>query len=90
MSFRSLVLRRFALSLAAAFIVSACSENGRETPLSNVETIDIPVADIGNQTNQNIANPTLEIPATFKISDGDLLTLVWSDEFDGAQLDPEV
>ena len=55
-----------------------------------VETIDIPVADIDNQTNQNINNPTLQIPATFQVSDGDLLTLVWNDEFDGAQLDPEV
>ncbi len=90
MSFRSLALQRCAVLLAAAFIVSACSENGRPAPLSGVETIDIPTADPGNQTNQNVNNPTLTIPETFQVADGDLLTLVWSDEFDGAQLDPEV
>ena len=90
MSFRSLVLRRFALSLAAILLVSACSEDGRKAPLSEIETADIPVADVDNQNNQNISNPTLNMPATFQVSDGDLLTLVWSDEFDAAQLDPEV
>lgn len=90
MSFRSLAFKRCALSLAAVLLVSACTDDGRETPLSKVETIDIPVADVDNQQNQNIDNPTLTIPDTFKVGDGDLLTLVWSDEFDGAQLDPEV
>jgi beta-glucanase (GH16 family) len=90
MSLRSLALQRCAVSLAAVFLVSACTEDGRETPLSGVEAIDIPVADIDNQANQNIDNPTLQTPATFQVNDGDLLTLVWSDEFDGAQLDPEV
>ena len=32
----------------------------------------------------------LEIPETFQVSNGDLLTLVWNDEFDGVNLDPEV
>jgi beta-glucanase (GH16 family) len=90
MSFSSLAFQRGIVSLTAIFLVSACSENGREAPLSKVDTIDIPVADIDNQTNQNINNPTLQIPTTFQVSDGDLLTLVWSDEFNGAQLDPEV
>ena len=90
MSFRSLVLRRFVLSLAAILLVSACSEDGRKAPLSEVETVDIPAADVDNQNNQNINNPTLNMPATFEVSDGDLLTLVWNDEFDGAQLDPQV
>ena len=90
MSFRSLALQRCAVSLAAAMIVTACTDDGRPVPLSGVETIDIPTADPGNQTNQNVINPTLTIPETFQVADGDLLTLVWSDEFDGAQLDPEV
>ncbi|MCJ7591610.1 MAG: glycoside hydrolase family 16 protein, partial [Woeseiaceae bacterium] len=90
MSFRSLILRRFAVSLAAILLVSACSDGDRKAPLSGVEAIDIPVADVNNQSNQNISNPTLTIPATFQVSDGDLLTLVWSDEFDGATLNPEV
>ncbi|MDX2412135.1 MAG: glycoside hydrolase family 16 protein [Woeseiaceae bacterium] len=90
MSFRSLALQRCAVLLAAALIVTACSDDGRPVPLSDVESLDIPVADVDNQTNQNINNPTLTIPETFQVVDGDLLTLVWSDEFDGAQLDPQV
>jgi len=87
MSCRSLVLRRFAVSLAAILLVSACSEDGRKAPLSEVDLV--PPGDGGTQTNQNIDNPTLDIPATFGASPGETLTLVWSDEFDGAQLDPE-
>ena len=89
MSFRSLAFQRCAISLSALFIVSACTDDGRPTPLSEVELVppgpgpDLP------QSNQNIDNPTLNIPATFEVSPGDELTLVWSDEFDGAQLDPE-
>jgi len=90
MSFRSLALRRFAVSLAAVLLVSACTEDGRKTPLSGIETIDIPTADLNNQANQNINNPTLSIAASFEVSPGDTLTLIWSDEFDGASLDPEV
>ena len=87
MSFRSLVLSRFAISIAAVLIVSACTENGREAPLSQVDLV--PPANAGPQSNQNIDNPTLNIPATFEVSPGDTLTLIWSDEFDGAALDPE-
>ncbi|MDH3265496.1 MAG: glycoside hydrolase family 16 protein, partial [Gammaproteobacteria bacterium] len=90
MSFRSLALPRCALSLAAVLVVSACSDTNRAVPLSQVTPIDIPAADVDNQINTNINNPTLTVPQTFQVSDGDLLTLVWSDEFDGAQLDPEV
>lgn len=89
MSLRSLAFQLCLVSLAAVFLVSACTEHGRKVPLSGVEAIDIPVADINNQVNQNINNPTLQIPTTFQVADGDLLTLVWNDEFDGAQLDPE-
>ncbi len=40
--------------------------------------------------NVNIDNPTLAVADNFDVSPGDTLTLVWSDEFDAAQLDPEV
>jgi len=40
-------------------------------------------------TNVNINNPTLIVADNFDVSPGDALTLVWSDEFDAAQLDPE-
>ncbi len=90
MSFRSLAFQRCAVSLTAIFLVSACTEGDRPIPLSGVEPINVPVADIDNQTNQNISNPTLQTPVTFQVADGDLLTLVWSDEFNGTQLDPEI
>ena len=90
MSFRSLAFQRCAVSLTAIFLISACADGDRPVPLSGVEPIVIPIADIDNQTNQNISNPTLQTPAAFQVGDGDLLTLVWNDEFDGTQLDPEV
>jgi beta-glucanase (GH16 family) len=87
MSFRSLASLRVAASFAVILIVSACSDD-RVAQLSGVETIEVPTADAGAQQNQNIANPTLEIPVTYPVEDGDELTLVWSDEFDGPEIDP--
>ena len=40
--------------------------------------------------NVNITNPVLTVADNSAISPGDTLNLVWSDEFDGTQLDPEV
>ncbi|NNF66443.1 MAG: family 16 glycosylhydrolase [Gammaproteobacteria bacterium] len=88
MKFRSQASLRLAASLAALLVVSACSDN-RLDQLSAVETIDIPAADAGPQANQNINNPTLEIPVTYPVADGDVLTLVWQEEFDGPEIDPE-
>ena len=87
---RSRSLLRCAAPLTVVWLLSACTtSNDREQPLSGVDPIDIPTADVDNQQNTNINNPTLEVPATFQVEDGDVLTLVWSDEFNGAQLDPE-
>ena len=41
-------------------------------------------------TNVNIDDPTLIVANNDDVSPGDELTLVWNDEFDGKQLDPEV
>ncbi|MGB5579138.1 MAG: glycoside hydrolase family 16 protein, partial [Woeseia sp.] len=79
---------RLAVSLFAVVVVAACTDN-RSAPLSQVQIIDIPVANAGPQANQNISNPTLEIPVTYPVADGDELTLVWSEEFDGPEIDPE-
>ena len=89
MSFRSLASLRVAVSFAALLVLSACSDN-RQAQLSAVETIDIPAANAGQQTNQNIGNPTLVIPDTFPVAEGDELTLVFSEEFDGPNIRPEV
>ena len=77
-----------AIFVAAAVFVAACSENNRPVPLSEVETV--PPGISGPQSNQNITNPTLTVADNFEVSPGDTLTLVWSDEFDSAALDPEV
>ncbi len=75
MSSRSIVSLRLAVSLVFALVVSACSDD-RLAVLSDVETIDIPAAGPGQQANQNIADPTLEIPVTYPVGEGDQLTLV--------------
>lgn len=79
---------RYAVPFAALSLLSACS-NDRAQPLSGLDPIDIPAADVNNQQNTNISNPTLTIPVTNEVSPGDTLTLVWSEEFDGPQIDPE-
>jgi beta-glucanase (GH16 family) len=90
MMLRSRRLLRFVFPLVFVALATACTQGDREPQLSGVEKIDIPEADTTTRVNFNIDNPTLNIPDTFQVDDGDLLTLVWSDEFNGAQLDPEV
>ena len=90
MMLRSRRMLRYAVPLTVVWLLSACADGDREQPLSRVETIDIPVADTTTVVNINIDNPTLNIPDTFQVSDGDLLTLVWNDEFNDGQLDPEL
>jgi beta-glucanase (GH16 family) len=90
MMLRSRRMHRFVIPLAIAMLATACTEGDREQPLSRVDPVVIPPADTTTRVNVNIDDPTLEIPTTFQVDDGDLLTLVWSDEFNGAQLDPEV
>ena len=88
MMLRSRGIQHYAVPFAALWLLSACS-NDREQPLSGLDPIDLPAADVNNQQNTNVPNPTLTIPATNEVSPGDTLTLVWSEEFDGPQIDPE-
>jgi len=90
MLLRSRGVLPLAAILAAVSLISACDGGSRARPLKQVESIVIPEADTTTRTNFNIDDPTLNVPATFPVSDLDLLTLVWSDEFNGTQLDPEV
>ncbi|MBT8068203.1 MAG: glycoside hydrolase family 16 protein, partial [Gammaproteobacteria bacterium] len=89
MSFRSLASLRVAVSLSVILVFSAC-DGDKVEPLSQVDTINVPTAGSGSQANQNINNPTLVIPDTFPVAEGDELTLVFSEEFDGPEIDPEV
>ncbi len=89
MMLRSRGILRYAVPFTSLWLLSACAENDRPQPLTDVDAVSIPSADVNNQQNTNIANPTLVIPATNEVSPGDALTLVWSEEFDGPQIDPE-
>jgi beta-glucanase (GH16 family) len=75
------------LVVATAAFLTACSGSSGGGPN---EIIEVP--DPGNdppQSNENIDNPTLVVADNNEVSPGDTLTLVWSDEFNGAALDPE-
>jgi beta-glucanase (GH16 family) len=87
MTLRSRRALSAALITAISFFTAACTDNGRDPVLSQIETV--PPAPSGPQGNQNISNPTLTIAENLSVSPGDTLTLVWSDEFDAASLDPE-
>ena len=76
-----------AVIVSATLLFAACNDNGRVPILSEVDTV--PPASDGPQDNQNIDNPTLIVEDNFPVAPGDELTLVWSDEFDGASVDPE-
>jgi len=78
----------YALSFLALALVTGCVENGREPVFSQVTPVPGATPD-QPPSNQNISNPTLEIPETRPIVPGEAPELVWSDEFDGASLDPE-
>ncbi len=82
-------LKLLILTAATLLAASACSGGSGGAPY---EPVVVPGPGTGGgtpQTNVNISNPTLVIANNSDVSPGDSLTLVWSDEFDGASLDPE-
>ena len=84
------VSRGHTLVLSITFLaaLAACTSGDRPEPLSKVDIA--PPVEVPPQNNVNINNPTLVVANNFEVSADDTLALVWSDEFDGAQLDPEV
>lgn len=77
------------LSLVTALALAACSGGGGGGG-SNPPTPPPPTPPPSSGDNVNINNPTLVTADNAAVSPGDTLTLVWSDEFDGVQLDPEI
>lgn len=69
--------------------VAACGGGGGDTVVNNPPPAPPPPPPPVIVDNVNIPNPTLVTADNFAVSPGDTLTLVWSDEFDAAQLDPE-
>ncbi len=66
--------------------IAACSGSGGDAPIIAGPP---PVPPPGTTSNINIANPTLTVLDNTAIGVGGASTLVWSDEFDGVQPDPE-
>ncbi len=85
---------RTALTAAFALALSACGGGGSGDS-NEVEEVSPPPAPPTSTPppaptgNVNISNPTLVTAYNSAVSPGDTLELVWSDEFDGVQLDPE-
>lgn len=76
------------LLLLAALALSSCEDGNRAVPYSGVDVA--PPVTAPPQSNVNISNPTLVVANNDDVTPGDALTLVWSDEFNGASLDPQV
>ncbi len=72
--------------LLAALLLTSCEDGNRPVPYSGVDIA--PPLVVPPQVNVNTPNPTLTVANNDDVSPGDALTLVWSDEFDAAQLDP--
>lgn len=84
---KKLINKRGMLITATVLISTACGGGGGSS--GNGPPIVPPPPPPPSVTNVNIDNPTLIVADNFDVSPGDALTLVWSDEFDAAQLDPE-
>ena len=82
---QSKISSRLILMVIAALVTACSSGGGGSSPPVNEP--DPPGG--GGQSNVNIDDPTLVVALNDAVSEGDTLTLVWSDEFDGASLDPE-
>ncbi len=62
----------------------ACGGGGNDSPAE----VSVPPTPVPAPTNENIDNPVLTTADNNAVSPGDTLTLVWSDEFNAARLDP--
>ena len=67
--------------------IAACGGGGSDEPATSEPPVIQPPPPTGNV---NIDNPTLTEASNNEVSPGDSLTLVWADEFNAVQLDPEV
>jgi beta-glucanase (GH16 family) len=78
----------FAVLMGTLLVATACGGGGGSD--GPVVTVPPPTTPPIQPGNVNISNPTLTTADNNEVSPGDSLTLVWADEFDAAQLDPEV
>lgn len=78
------------LALAATLAVSACGGGGGDDGGTASLPVDPSSPPPAAEININIDNPTLVLVDNAPATAGGGLDLVWSDEFDASQLDPEV
>ena len=88
MSTSARVMRRYSFILAICVFVSACGGSGGGAPA--VVAPPTPPPPAPTPVNGNINNPVLTSFDNSAVSAGGTLNLVWSDEFNANQLDPEV
>ena len=79
------ITRKLALLVGILLTIVACGGGGDSGPPPVTSPPPMPEP----TPNVNIDNPTLTVATNNEVSPGDTLTLVWSDEFDALQLDPE-
>jgi len=82
--------RKFALLGVLILSIAGCGGGSAFDSPIRVPPPPLPPPPPPPPTNVNIDNPTLTIADNRQVSPGDALTLVWADEFNAAQLDPEV
>ena len=82
------VPRHCGFLLTVALLLAGCADGDRPQALGQIATI--PAADTQTRNNLNISNPMLVVADNDAVAPGDMLTLVWSDEFNAAKLDPAV
>ena len=86
---KKMINKRGMLITAIALFFTACGGGGGGGSGNSPPIVAPPPPPPAPVTNVNIDNPTLTMADNFDVSPGDALTLVWSDEFDAVQLDPE-
>ena len=74
-----------------ALLLAACGGGGGASPSDDVinTPVDPPSPPVTAGPNINISNPTLTVATNTSVSGSGDMRLVWSDEFNAAQLDPE-
>jgi len=80
------IFRTYCLMGGILLMITACGGGGSGEPPVITPPPPPPPPPTGNV---NINNPTLTAADNDAVSPGDNLTLVWADEFDAIQLDPE-
>jgi beta-glucanase (GH16 family) len=82
-------MKNIALAMTSTLLFAACggSSSGPASPAVTPPPAPPPVTP--KPVNVNISNPTQTTFDNGEVSQGGALTLVWSDEFSDAQLDPE-